>query len=191
MKIEDFINPWLIGMNESKRIETIRLDLLSRVTPATTDEEKSTMQIEFQQRIEADRERVRKEETEAREANTKLFLSNPKEAYSVILGSLTNQERIGEKILSLGIATVKIKRKGKGVILGARTDFAYTLSNFEVTGTIGQFSVTTLMHKGNDGHDKIWLESQGAANIAEMLGMELTEWIIGNETIRLVEEKKT
>lgn len=191
MKIEDFINPWLIGMNESKRIETIRLDLISRVTPDTTDEEKSAMQVEFNQRIDADRERVRKEETEAYEANTRLFLSNPREAYNVILGSLTNQEKVGEKILSLGIAMVKIKRRGKGVIIGARSDFSYTLSNFEVTGTIGQFSMTTLMHKGNDRHDKIWLESQGAGLIAEMLARGLTEWVIGDETVHLVESKKT
>lgn len=133
---------------------SIRQIFLARVTPNMTEDDKATLQAEYQAAREQALKSLDKQREAVAKANTQCFLDNPE----AVLQELDDQRGrtfdLGELLIWNGIASVSLKRNGKGFLIGKGSDYAHTVSPFVATIKIGPHTFVMDTGCANDRRSK-------------------------------------
>lgn len=177
MKLERLISTDLPKENIDKIRESHLKDFMDNVLmdiSETSSEQREKATADFNAEIDKARKEyaklVCKKNKELSQENTKIFLKNPIK----IVKDLKKEDghrhfSIGEILQMYGIGDAKIKRFGKGQLVGKGSDYPYTISNFLVTIKIGDFSDTIEVGSANDRFSKENLKSYAIEKLVEKI----------------------
>ena len=122
-------------------------------------EEKTALQNEYIDALQAGRKAAEIEREATMKSNTDAFLANPKAIIKELEDVKMQGYSTGEKMRMYGIGTVSSKRHGKGQKVGIGSDFPHTISQFIVTAKIGPHERIDECGSANDKYFKASMEA--------------------------------
>lgn len=152
--------------------DTVRTAFLTRVTPTMTADEKVALNNEFQAALLIEEAKFQTVIQKIADQNAQVFLANPKETIEQLLKEAGRTFDLGEMLLLYDIATVTLKRYGKGNFIGKGTLGEGTISNFIATVTIGTHKQKIEVGSRNDNRSKDHAKAFAACIVAKELAQQ-------------------
>jgi len=149
--------------------DPIRKQFLTRVVPDMTEEDKQALQKEYSQAVKQAEKQVEKEIEIIKKKNIATFLAFPKEVIQELTKDFHSIFSLGELLIWSGIATVTMKRHGKGSKACVGSDYEHTVSNFIATAKIGHHVLTMDIGSSNDKYFKDRAKSSMASQLAQQI----------------------
>lgn len=119
--------------------------------------------------LKVESKRFNKQRDEIAAANASLFLVDPEGVMRELEDQCTRSFSLSEMLFIYGIASVKSKRHGRGVLRHKGTDYAGTCSNWIATVQIGERTGTVDFMAYSDRHSR----ADGEANAALTFAREI------------------
>lgn len=138
-----------------------------------TPEQRETLQTDFRAYLAAEEKRIEGERKRIAADNAAAFLAAPADTLAQLDAERGQYSDLGEILMHYGIASVRLKRDGKGSQVCKGTLAQGTISPFVAIVRIGSVERRIDMASRNDRHSKAGAESFAVASAARQIATPL------------------